>query len=249
MAYLYLFYPLIVLLLSSFWLWMLVDALKKHRPWAWVIVLAFVPILSAPIYYVNFYFLGTEREGILDSNIKFAGRIRAYKAKLEQDGLVGDKRNLADAYFESQNYREALNLLKDVLQHDGEDLRSQFQAGVSLLAIGQAKEALPHLDYVLDQEPRFYQGDARLIYANALFESGEVERARQEYERTASHFNIPEAVVRTARFLIEEGKFEEAYKMLLLMLQTVQLTERQQRTQKVWIKKAAEEIQKLKKLR
>lgn len=242
-------YPLMILILSALWVWALVDSLRKHRPWPWVIVLAFIPILSMPIYYLNYYVIGRENEGVLDSSLQLSGRIRNLKAKVAEDGLVGDKRDLADAYFESQNYREALFLLRDVLQFDGTDLRSQFQAGVSLLATGQPEQALAHLEYVLDEEPRFYQGDARLVYANALLELGDTERARQEYERTTSHFNIPEATVRAARFMIEEGKKEEAYKLLLNMLQTVQLTERQKRTQKVWIKKAADELQKLKKQR
>ncbi|MGF1572567.1 MAG: tetratricopeptide repeat protein [Sumerlaeia bacterium] len=242
----YIIYPIVALILSSVWVWALIDSLKKHRPWAWIAILAFIPILSAPVYFLNFYFIGSDKEGALDSTLKLSGRIRSLKTKVEQDGLVGDKRELADAFFDNQNYREALILLRDVLHYDGTDLRSQYQAGVSQIAIGQPDQALAHLEYVLDEEPRFYQGDARLAYANALMALGDKEKARREFERTTSHFNIPESTVQAARFLIEDGDKEQAYKMLLTMLQTVQLTDRQKRTQKIWIKRAADELQKLK---
>ena len=243
-------YSILLIVFSIFWLRMLVDALKQHRPWGWIGFLAFVPVISGPLYFLNFYIFGKEGKGALDSSLEYSGRIRSLKQKIAENDLLADKRELADAYFESQNYNEALTLLQECLRGDGEDIRSQFQAGVSFLATGRPQLALPHLEYVLDVDPRFYYGEARLAYANALLESGDKERARDQFAWAATHFNIPEATVRMCQFLIQEGQKKEAYVLLVSMLQNVQLqSERLKRSQRAWIRKAADEIAQLKKQR
>lgn len=239
---------LVAMVIAGVWVASLIDALRSHRPWPWVIFLAFVPVISTPIYLFNYYVLGKNREGFIDKTLSNSARINALKAEVEANDLIGDIRELAFAYYDAQSYRESLKYLQRALDFDGEDTRAQYIAAQCFLALKMPTQSLPHFEYVLEVEPRYLQGAARLGYAKALYLSGETERYQLEIARAASHFNLPEASVMYARNLISEGKREEAYQVLIESLKTVgELSAEQKLDHKIWIKTAAEDLAKLKK--
>jgi len=126
-----------------------------------------------------------------------------------------------------------------VLDEDPEDLRSQYQAGVSLASLGHLDKAIPHLEYVVEEDPRYGAGDARLSLANALIAKGDAERAFDQLDLVVKNHNLPEASVRYARMLKEQGYPEEARKCLEEMLEkTAELSPDHLRSDRRWIEEA-----------
>lgn len=240
-------YPVVMILLFAIWAFYLVKAVKAHRPWHWIAFMTFAPIVSIPFYIMNFHILGRgSDEGYIDKNIGSRSRISELKKVVDENGLLVDVQQLAVEYFETQNYKEALRYFQQALEMDPEDLKCQYFSGVAFLALSEGERALPHLEYVLEEDARYAQGEARLYYAKSLLNAGENERAQTEFARAASHFNLPEASVRSAHYLVEEGKFEEAQETLVEMLQSVGELHSAQRTlHKRWIKIAAEDLAKI----
>ncbi len=240
--------PLVTLALLAFWIYCLVDALREDRSWIWIALLAFIPVLSAFAYFLNFKAFGAPSRGLLDGWYGDSARLRELQKQARELDVPGVNREIADIYFRRGDYNEALATLKRVLDQDGEDLRSQYQAGVCMTVLGKPEAAIPHLEFVLDQDARYGFGDAHLAMANAFLAVGENERAFDLYTHVVENFNVPEAVVRYARMLMERGERDRAQLALRTMLGKVgSLLPEDLARHRPWIRKAAEDLRALEK--
>lgn len=235
--------PLILMVILAVWVYCIVDALRNHRPWAWVIALVALPVLSAPFYLLNFKLFGSAEGGRLDVMLGDSRRLRELKEEARVRDVAGVHREIADIYFRRGNYDMALEALKRVLDLDPEDLRSQYQAGASMVATGRAAEAIPHLEYVVEEEPRYGYGEARLVLANAYMALRDQDRAFEEYSRLVESHNLPEAVVKHARLLRARGDEETARRELKEMLNSVTaLPKDRLEAYRPWIRQAADDL-------
>ena len=242
----YLAEPLIGILLAGVYVYCIQDSLRRHRSWYWVLIVTFLPLISAPFYLLNFKLLGDD-QGVVDKAVKSQTRLNQLKRDLEERDVPGVRREIAEIYFERGNYLEALKNLQPVLDADPEDIRAQFQAGVSLVRIGKAEQAIGHLDFVLEEDPKYRYGEARTALGDALWATEKKEDAAKEYRQTLERFNNPEAAVKYAHFLRDQGKNDEARHLLTATLQRVKDVPKEFLPgQKPWIKKAAELLREMK---
>ncbi|MBI5155355.1 tetratricopeptide repeat protein, partial [Candidatus Poribacteria bacterium] len=203
--------PLVLISVFGIWVYCIQDTLRCHRAWTWVLLLLFVPPVGVLLYFVNL--LGGEDargRGSLDRFLGNHFELRHLERKAAEVGTQATYRDIADLHFCSGDYERAVGALTRALDMEPEDLRSQFQAGVSLVALGRSSEALPHLEYVLHEDPKYQYGETYLALANAHLELGAKEEAGAILARTSRQFNLPEASVKHARMLIERGEAGEA---------------------------------------
>jgi tetratricopeptide (TPR) repeat protein len=212
-------HPIILLVLFSAWIWCVVDALRSHRPWGWVIFVGFVPILSVPFYILNFRVLSSGGTGALEEELRWTRRLRELEERAAETDVPAVHREIADLYFQRGQYRRALESLKKVLDVDPEDLKAQYQAGVSMASLGRWREAIAHLDYLVDTSPRYAGGEAELALANAYLESGDSDRAFHHLATVVKNHHLPEAAVRYARMLQAQGYGDRATECLTEMLE------------------------------
>jgi len=238
--------PLIGIAMAAIWVYCIQDALRSHRPWTWVLIVLFFPVVSAPLYILNFKTTGRAEEGRIDKVVKNSAKLAELKKELEERDVPGVRRQIAEIYFERENYVEALKNLGPVIEHNPEDIRSQFQAGVSLLNIGREGQALDHLEYVLDNDPKYQYGAPRTAYGDVLAKVGMKDEAAEQYRLTLRDFNHPEAAVKFATLLRDRNEQEEARQLLRDTLQRVQDVPREFLPgQRPWIKRAAELLRQL----
>ncbi len=237
--------PILVMILAAWWVACIVDALRQHRSWLWVLGLVFVPIVSAPVYFLNFK-LGGSNKGHIDAKMNLLKRLRDLQAELAVRDVPALRRDIAGVYYELGRWREALESLRPVLDDDPEDLAAQFQAGMCWVRLGQAEAAANHLEYVVDEEPKYARGEARVALGNVWKEMGRDEDAVEQFARAAQEYSIPEAVVRHARFLRERGERDAARRALLQMLKGAgDLDPDLKRKSRKWIRAAAEDLKSL----
>lgn len=235
--------PIVLLVLFGIWAWCIADALREHRPWIWVIVLALVPILPVPFYLLNFKLFGARADGRLDGYLKEERELRDLRRDAEERDLPIAHRQLAEALLRRGQPEEALRSLGRVLDLDAEDVSAQYLAGVALLAVGQPAKALEHLEYVVEQDPGYRRGDGRLSLAYALQGVGENTRARQEIAAAAESYLLPEAIVRHARFLRDEGQHDRARTILAeLLARAEEIDPLEIRRHRPWLRQATEEL-------
>lgn len=206
---LYIAQPLFLMLLAGLWVACIVDALRQHRPWLWVVLLVFVPPVF-PIYWLNFRVWNRGHQGLIDAHLADARRLRELTAELRERDVAGVRRDIADIHFRHGRFREAIEHLKPVLEFTPEDLRSQYQAGVAMIGIGRPELAESHLEFVVEQDARFQRGEARLALARALQAQGKNERAFDQLAHLLEEYAVPEAAVRLARLMVSQGYADRA---------------------------------------
>ncbi len=240
-----LFRPLLIMVLAAWWVACLVDALRKHRPWGWIVALAVIPIASAPFYFLN-YKLGGSDKGHIDAKVKLLKRLREVQTDLAVRDVPGVRRELAGLYAQLGRWREALDSLRPALDDDPEDLAAQYLAGTCWQELGQSEAAASHLEYVVGEDPKYARGEARVALGNVYKSAGRDSDAVEQFARAAAEYSIPEAVVRHARFLRESGDRDAARRELLRMLHSAgELDPEMKRKSRKWIRAAAEDLKSL----
>jgi len=238
--------PLILMACACAWVWCLVDALRNHRPWNWVLLVVLLPPVAIPAYLLNFKMFGGNDEGRVDGQVKLMRRLRELQAEVGVRDVPALRIEMAEILMRLERWQEAIDALRPALDSDPEDLRAQYAAGIAWQKLGRPLEAAMHLEYVVDQEPKHVRGEARLAYGNALKDLGEDARAFEQYEAAARDHSLPEAVVRHARILAERGKTDDARRVLTVMLSHVgDLDPETLRKSRKWIREAAEDRKRL----
>ncbi len=114
--------------------------------------------------------------------------------------------------------------------------RAQFGAGKSA-------EARVTLDALIAQNPTFRSAEGHLLYARALEDEGEAQRAVEEYKTLAGYYPGAEATVRYARLLRKQGDQATAGDALRgLLAQAAVAPQHYRRTQEEWLKQAEREL-------
>lgn len=238
--------PLLLLMLFGAWVYCIQDALRQHRSWLWVLILVFVPVITAPVYLVNFKLAGAGNEGRIDGYLKSANEIARLKREVAESDIPGTHLKLAEALVRRGEYQDALRSLGRVLESDGENLRAQYLAGETLFAIGQLERALQHLEFVLEEDAKYAFGAARLAMAKTLIALRREEDAFEQLEWIVRTHALPEASVLYAGFLTERGDRQTAANELRSILGRVRdIPVEKLAGQRPWIKKAAEELRRL----
>jgi len=237
----YIAQPIVQMLVLGLWVWCLFDALRQHRPWPWVVALAFLPVFSAPFYLANFKFFGAPERGRVDGALRDARRRRQLEAEHELLDTPGTNRALGDFHFNRRDFDAAFPYLRRALDMEPEDVRSQYQAGVCLLQAGKPQVAVACLEYVREGDPRFEYGEPRLALALAYDAAGRAEEGAAELEAVVREFTLPEAVVRLAERHVHAGRIPEALSLVNDLLSRVSsMPEPRVRANRAWIAKAKE---------
>lgn len=210
---LYILQPIVLMVLAGLWVACIVDALREHRPWVWVLVLVFVPV-SFPLYYLNFRVWGRGDKGLIDAHLADSRRLHELTEELKERDVAGVRRDLADILFRRGNFRGALEHLRPALDFAPEDLRSQYQAGVALLGIGRPELARTHLEFVVEEDPKYQRGEARLALARTFLALNQSDLAFDQLAVLVEEFSLPEGAVRFARLLVQQGYRDRARQTL-----------------------------------
>ena len=211
---LFILQPLFLIVLLGTWIYCLVDALRFHRSWFWVLFVLCLGPFAAVVYLPNFKLQRHRRSGLLDDMMADSLRLKELQAQAAEAGIPALHLEIAEIYTKRHRWQEALEALKEVLAQDEENSRAHHLAGVCFQALGQPEGALAHLEYVLEEDPRFARGRTRLAYANALFDLDRTEEAAAEYERVLAEQSIPEAAFQRARLLAGAGEKSAAMETL-----------------------------------
>jgi len=194
---------------SLLWVFCIVDTLRRQREYVWILLLIFLPPLGVIAYLLNFYVFEWAGWRRFDVMWKDRSRMRQLERELEANEIPGHRQELAQIYFRQKRYLDSIRMLKQSLDDDPEDLRSQFTAGAALTELGRPDEAIPHLEYVVEEEPYYDFGEGPMALAVAYEKAGQPDEAIATYRRVLQKYRRADAVVRKAQLLIARGETEE----------------------------------------
>ncbi len=159
--------------------------------------------------------LGYNIQGTLFYTLgKFSDAVKSYTGAIDRNGdYYAAYRNRALAHYRLQQYAEAERDLKRLLDFQPNDSRSKAVLGRTLLALGEAREAVDYFREAIRAYPRSAQLSAD--YAQALSEAGITTKAIEQARFTSILAEEkPEILKRMGELLLDLGQPKAAERPL-----------------------------------
>lgn len=230
---------------------LIVHCIKTGRNQLWIWVLALLPVASVIAYTAaelipDLLRSRTTRQTVrgVKKTLDPEADLRRLAQLAEISGGVDASQRHAEELMRLGRNDEAVSVyrgtLRGLYEHDPNLLlglaRAQFAAGT-------ADAARETLDLLIRHNPQFRSADGHLLYARALEQEGQAQRALDEYKVLAGYYPGAEATVRYARLLRGQGQDGTARDALRSLLnQAAVAPVHYRRTQEEWLKQAEREL-------
>lgn len=230
---------------------LIVHVIKTGRNTIWIWVLALLSYAGIVAYVVAELLPDLMRSRATQRTVKGMkraldpeGDLRRLAQTAEISGGVDASQRHAEELIRLGRPAEAIpvyqRILRGLYAHDPNLLlglaRAQFAAGI-------AADARATLDALMQHNPEFRSADGHLLYARALEQEGQPERALDEYKVLAGYYPGAEARVRYAQLLRTQAQPDLAKQQLQdLLNQAAVAPPHYRRTQENWLKQAEREI-------
>jgi hypothetical protein len=230
---------------------LIVHVIKTGRNTIWIWVLALLSFAGIIAYVVAELLPELMRSRATRRTVKGMkraldpeGDLRRLAQTAEISGGVDASQRHAEELVRLGRPADAIpvyqRILRGLYAHDPNLMlglaRAQFAAG-------NAADTRATLDALMQHNPEFRSADGHLLYARALEQEGQPERALDEYKVLAGYYPGAEARVRYAQLLRAQAQPDLAKQQLRdLLNQAAVAPPHYRRTQENWLKQAEREI-------
>jgi tetratricopeptide (TPR) repeat protein len=233
-------------LLSIFWLWMLIDAIRR-REWLWAVFIFIGLGFSAVFYYFAVYRAapsatrGFELPGAFDRR-----RIQELEAQIHYLDKAHHHSQLGDLYFQQGKLPKAEACYRAALERDAEEIDTRAHLGQCLLRQKRPAEARPLLEGVVAQNPKHDYGYSQMALAETLIALGEIDAALNLWKQVTENHSYPRAKVQLAELYLARNQRELAAPELKEVLADDEHGPAYQRKRdRVWIRRAKSLMRKI----
>lgn len=213
----------------------------KFMPWGWIMLV--FPVVGIAAYTVAELIPAAMRRGSGAPARRQLGAPRderdwrALADAVEISDTIANRAALADECLRLGYFEEARGHYESILSRPTGD-NPVFAAGKARaeFGAGRPKEAVATLDDLKARWPDYHSGDAHLLYARALEESGRTDEALAEYEAVSTYYPGAEARVRHGVLLQSLGRQAEARALLSTVIAQIRrMPEPAQSLQAEWL--------------
>lgn len=228
----------------------IVHLLRTGRDMRWIILIIFLPMIGSLAYFVIEVLPSLRQDPLTRRALRRARAsidpnrgVREGSLAYERSRSVETASNLADQLVKAGKFDEAIRVCNEartgLFEDDPKILLSLANAQ---FGGGLYSETVSTLEYLREKNPGFRSPDGHVIYARALEEGGETDRALKEYEALARYYPGAEARVRHAILLKKLGRTDEAQRLFAELLKDARLAPKHfRRSQREWIELAERE--------
>jgi hypothetical protein len=226
------------------------HVLKTGRPYWWLFIIFGFPVAGPLLYFFIELWpaLGMDRTVRAASQhlAKIVDPGRDMRERIDDVatcGSVDNKIALAQECIANGFYDDAIKLYQGCMTSIyKDDPLLLYGLAVSYFQKGSYVEARPWFQKLLDKQPNFRSGDARLLYARALETLGDVDGALREYETLSRQYAGEEARYRYGALLKRQGRALEARELFDEIERNARRAPRYyKRAQSEWIEAARQE--------
>ena len=235
-----------LLIPAVFWLWMLVDAVRRQE-WVWAVLIFFFSFLTALLYYFFVYRASSpSTQGFELPGTHSRKRIRELQGQIHHLDKAHHYAELGDVYFQMGKLPEAEKCYRAALERDREDVDFQAHLGQCLLRQNRPQEALPLLDKVARENPKHDYGHTLMAYAETLGKLGQPDAAIAAWQEVLQSHSYARARAQLAELYLEKGMHEEAKRELTeLLADEAHTAAFERKRDRIWIRKAKAMLKKL----
>lgn len=211
--------PTTFLALLVFWTWALIETLRREQSYWWLLFVLFFPPIAVPIYFLNFYILA-DPIGAEIRRIRLLARADRLREQIADSDILARREELARVMIDLERWEQAVEELAVLVDRDDTSLRYQHDLGRCLLKLDKPQNAAAHLRFVVDNDPRYAQGESRLFLALAMEQMGDVDGAIEELKAAIAYLERPRFLYELARIEMANGREQEAQAMLRRLLES-----------------------------
>ena len=228
----------------------ILHVLRTGRDMRWIFLILFLPGVGALIYFVAEVLpslnqsLTARRAMRRVQNVVDPTRgLREALLEYERNPSIETAARYADELTRAGRHDEAIRICNDARKGLFEDdpkillalANAQFAARLY-------RQTIETLDLLRERNPDFRSPDGHLLYARSLEESGDNERALEEYAALSRYYPGAEARVRHALLCKKLGRTDEAAAMFTAILKDARLAPKHfRRSQREWLELAKRE--------
>jgi hypothetical protein len=246
MGYLYeLFYAvpwlgrLIGLLVFAFQIWMIVDCVRSGNEWYWIWIILFLGPVGALIYFFVCRYRSTGIERSFSKRRIQQRQMEELKSKIHHLDKAYHYAELGDLYRERHEWALAQQAYESALERDDSLFDATVHLGYVLLAQGRAADAWKLLEPAFQHQPSFESGQLIWQCARCQAALGQVQQARQLYERLLENHSYFEAQYEYSELLGRLGDKEACVAAARQLVEDVKHAPRfHQRAGRPWLRKA-----------
>jgi len=227
-----------LLIYVAFWLWMLVDALRREEM-MWALLIFFFNLPAIFYFFLVYRAQPSATRGFELPGAYKRGRIKELQAHIHHLDKAHHHAELGDIYFQQGKLDEAEKSYRAAVERDGTDPDFQAHLGQCLLRQGKPAEAAPLLEAVVRQNPQQDYGHSLMAYAETLAKLGRKDEALATWQRVLENHGYARARVQLSELYIDRGEKDLARKELNdLLADEAHGPAFQKQRDKVWLKRA-----------
>jgi len=227
------------LLATLFWLWMLIDALRRQE-WLWAVFILIGHVFTALLYCFMVYRAtpsatrGFELPGAYDRR-----RIKELEAKIHHLDKAHHHSQLGDIYLHHGSLEKAEASYRAALEREPSDLDTRAHLGQCLLRQKRPAEARPLLEGVVAENPKHEYGYSLMALAETLTALGETDAALQVWLQVTANHSYPRAKVQLAELYLAHNQASLARAELTeVVADDAHAPHFQRRRDRVWVRRA-----------
>lgn len=220
----------------------------NQNKWIWIIV--FLPLIGSIAYIFTEMFSRNDVQNVqsgIGSVLFPSARIKKLENNLRFTDTFNNRVLLADAYLEEGMTDKAIALYEESFKGNftgNEHLIKQLIIAYS--KNGRYGEVVPLAEKIY-HTPQFARSKVHILYALALENTANTEKAEKEFQAMKGKFSNYEARYHYGLFLIRLGRKEEAQILYKQLLEEVQhLSGVEKKSNRQWFSSVKDELNKMK---
>lgn len=207
-------YYYLILALQAYCIYHLV---KNRNPYYWIFIILFLPVIGSIIYIATQVFNKKDVDTIqneITSIINPTKKIKDLEAKLQFSETFQNRINLADAYFEINDFSNASTHYQASLKGNYKnDFYTIKQLIASYFELSDYEKVLLYAEQIKGNS-EFENSITQFLYGLALDKVGRAEEAEIELRKIDTRYSNYNERLILAEFLMENGKMNDAKEIL-----------------------------------
>src|ERR1700677_1042550 len=230
--------PLLVLV-TLFQLWMLVDAVRRGE-WFWAVLILLFSGLTALLYFFMVYRAApSATSGFELPGTGSRKRIKELETLIHNLDKPHHYLELGDIYFQKGNLTLAEQSYRAALERDPQDIDTRAHLGQCLLRQKKTEEAAPLLHQVVTENHQHDYGYSLMAYAETLASLGQTDDAITVWQQVLSEHSYARARVQLAElYLVKDQRPKAEAELRGVLDDDRHAPDFQRKRARVWIRRA-----------